>query len=237
MTRKRSILEHPALPYWGALWLAALVGLGVMVLPDWVIGRAVVVSRIDAVFPDLLPPLDLARHVAISLAAAVVVGLVGLMLFLLVSRALRRRHMHDWNELASELDSAPEELAERMPRPLRVREELDEGFDAEDDTATYVEEAQFEACPPDSDVSIRSGDDTAERWEEAELAELVERFDRALDAFQRDRIVQADQAPSPANIPVEAEAPEPIEDVTSDHSTERAELRAALDHLARARRD
>ena len=239
MTRKRSIFEHPALPLWGALWLAALVGLGVMVLPDWVIGRAVVASEIDAVVPDLLPPLDLARHIAISLAAAAVAGLVGLVLFSLVSRMVRRRHTPDWDELTSELDVAPEELAERVPRPLRVREELDEGFDAEDDMAPYVQEADFVSCSPDiGDQQLTRGEST-ESLEDADLATLVERFDRALDRLTLDWSDPEQPSPSSATAPAASFEPavDPVDDLPNDQTSERAELRAALDHLARARKE
>ena len=210
MTRRRSILDHPALPLWGALWLAALAGLAVFVLPDRVIGRVLVASRLDALVPQLLPPLDLARHAAISLVTAVGAGLVGLAIFALIRRIARRRRHPEWAELAAELDLPAHEPEERVTRPLMVREELEDGFD------TITPDAEIagasEAAPPYPDARDPADADS-------DLATLVARFDRALDRF-----IGARSAP---------DRMDPVARPQGSH----AELRAALAHLARSRED
>jgi hypothetical protein len=118
---KAPISSHPAFPAIVALWFAALLGLGSMVLPVALIERLVSVTRIGAVIPAAEPPLGFTARAAIALAASIAGSLGGLSLARKVARS-----------------SAPEPRArsfeiggERQCRPISAHEELgDDGLDS-----------------------------------------------------------------------------------------------------------
>ena len=76
--RKRPpVIAHPAFPAVVALWLAALMGVGMFILPIQLLERIVGATGIAAIVPAAAPPLGFTARAAIALAAALVGALLG----------------------------------------------------------------------------------------------------------------------------------------------------------------
>lgn len=243
MAQRRPITSHPAFAPLIALWFAALLGLGVAVLPTLLLERILGGSGLAA-----LVPLTAAGRVIASGAAALAGGLLGLALALPFARHGRRdpRPIYDEHALPMEESVAEEPIR----RPLRVREELGEGAD-EDGEAPAM--PGVTASPPEPAAAARVGEAKAEEGfmiltpqpvhpprPAADMDALLAQFDNALAVFRSGE----EPAPAPAAgspDPVHAfvarqtgtPAPTPLGGLMPDHQ---AELRAALDKLARAHR-
>lgn len=246
MAQRRPISSHPAFAPLIALWFAALFGLAVAVLPAPLLERALSASGLDA-----LVPLTAAGRVVASGAAALAGALLGLLLAALLARRARRDPRPIYEDVAIPLD----EIAIEQParRPLRVREELGEGPGEADEPATMP---GFTDSPSET-----GGESRIAEAEEgfmiltpqpvhpprpaADIEGLLAQFDNALAAFRAE-----EEQPGPARVagrhdpvhafvarqtgaPVPGAAPSPLGGPMPDHQ---AELRAALDKLARAHR-
>jgi hypothetical protein len=77
---KAPISAHPAFPAIVALWFAALLGLGSLVLPIALIEKLVTVTGIASLIPAAEPPLGFTARAGIALAASIAGALVGLAL-------------------------------------------------------------------------------------------------------------------------------------------------------------
>jgi hypothetical protein len=121
---KAPISTHPAFPAIVALWFAALLGLGSLVLPVELIERLVSASGVASVIPAAAPPLGFTAHVSIALTGAIAGALLGLTLARKVARAHSREPQGRSFALG---DSAP-------PRPISARDELGE----EDPDASFA---------------------------------------------------------------------------------------------------
>jgi hypothetical protein len=77
---KPPISTHPAFPAIVALWFAALLGLGSLVLPIALLERVVTVTGIAALIPSAAPPLGFTAHAGIALAGAIAGAALGLAL-------------------------------------------------------------------------------------------------------------------------------------------------------------
>lgn len=118
------ISRHPAFPAIVALWFAALLGIGSLVLPASLFETAIGASGIAGVLPAAEPPLGVSARILIALVAATLGVIAGLFIARKVaaaqgqaSRAPRRAP-----RAATEAPSAK--------RPISAHEELwSEGFD------------------------------------------------------------------------------------------------------------
>ena len=243
MAQRRPITTHPAFVPLLALWFTALLGLAVAVLPAPLLERGLAAIGLAGYTP--LTPVG---RVTASGAAA----LIGLLLGLALALPLARRARRDPRPIYAEEEFAAEPFAgeESVRRPLRVREELAE--DLPSDTVP-AEDAEHPSPP----VTPRKAHETAiSEAEEGfmiltpqpvhpprpapDLEGLLEQFDTALAAFRSGEDAAPAQ-PSGGADPVHAfvarqtgtPAPSPLGGRMPDHQ---AELRAALDKLARAHR-
>ena len=235
MAQRRPIASHPAFAPLVALWFAALLGLGVAVLPGALVERALAGFELNA-----LTPLSTTGRLVASGVAALVGGLVGLAL----GRLLARRLLHDPRPIYSEPEPVVEELEDIEParRPLRVREELADGFDGEpEDSARAVDTARRPAAGRlEEGLMILTPQPAHPPRPAPDLDALLAQFDDALAAYGEDeepRPAPGDGEPDPVHAFVArqtgAPAPSPLGGTIPDHQ---AELRAALDKLARAQR-
>lgn len=87
---KQPISAHPAFAVIVALWFAALLGLGSLVLPAVLLDRLVVGTGIASLVPAASPPLGMTAHAAIAAAAAVAGAFMGLAIARRVARAQER---------------------------------------------------------------------------------------------------------------------------------------------------
>ncbi|MBX9897980.1 MAG: hypothetical protein K2Y17_08810 [Qipengyuania sp.] len=241
MAQRRPITSHPAFAPFLALWFAALLGLGVAVLPAPLLERA-----LGALGAAALVPLTAAGRLMASGVAAAMGAALGLALALPLYRRGRRdpRPIYAEPELPVEHSVAQEPVR----RPLRVREEL----------AEHAPEAAGEGGSGDGALSnAASGSEPPLGQAEEgfmiltpqpvhpprpaqDIDTLLEQFDSALAAFRTgDESRSAGEAgdPDPVRAFVARQtgtpAPSPLGGRMPDHQ---AELRAALDKLARAHR-
>lgn len=112
-TAKPPISAHPAFPAVVALWFAALLGIGSMVLPVVLIERVVELTGISALVPAAAPPLGLVARSLIALASALAGAAIGLA----IARRIGRAHH-------AERPSRAAKLAKGTRRPIDVNEEL-----------------------------------------------------------------------------------------------------------------
>ncbi len=147
----RPLSSLPAFPVLVALWFAALLGAGTFVLPAAIFESAASATGLAEIIPAAQPPLGNTARLAITIAAAVLGGLIGLFVAWQVRRASRPAHAAD----PSDVPLAAEEQANPSA-----------GEDSEAPTAwqawheNMTEDAGEYGDTPDSDVD---GSDEAER--------------------------------------------------------------------------
>jgi hypothetical protein len=110
------VSTHPAFPAIVALWFAALLGIGSLVLPVALIERLVSVTGLAAVFPVAAPPLGFTARAGIALGGAIAGALVGLAL----ARKVAQAHAPE----PKARSFAYEEV--RQCRPISAHDELGE---------------------------------------------------------------------------------------------------------------
>lgn len=238
MAQRRPIASHPAFAPVVALWFAALFGLGVAVLPDALVERALAALGLNA-----LIPLSAAGRLAASGGAALAGGLIGLAL----GRLLARRLLHDPRPIYSEPEPrAAEDVQPLEParRPLRVREELAEGFPGgagasveSSEAPTGADEERFRS---EETFMILTPQPAHPPRPAPDLDALLAQFDNALAEYSatgEPRAAPRTGDPDPVHAFVARQtgspAPSALGGTLPDHQ---AELRAALDKLARAQR-
>jgi hypothetical protein len=248
MTAKvqRPITSHPAFATLIALWAAAVLGLTVAVLPAAVLERWLASAGLTD-----FAPLTASLRAAVGATAAIVGGLLGYAL----ARRLIRYAGRDPRPVYSEADVDYSEYAGEPPlrrRPLHVREELADGFGDESQVmqapAQEVEIAQ--SLPPVSAAEKQAGDGFMILTPQPihpprpapDLETLLEQFDSAFAAFKtREERRGAGGNERAGADPVQtfvarqraAQDRSPIGGLVPDHQ---AELRAALDKLAKSQR-
>jgi len=251
MARRRPITSHPAFAPLIALWLAALLGLIVAVLPAAVLEGVLVGLGLDP-----LTPLTLALRLVLGALAASVGGLIGYAL----ARRYSGRAGDDPRPVYAEAEPEPPEPMGEAParRPLRVREELADGFGDESQVSSQPAASYPDASPNTRAAPLADSSEPPEGFmiltpqpvhpplPAPDLETLLEQFDSAFAAF---RAADGKQAGAPDGgrgaDPVQAfvarqtgtagvsPAPSPMGGLVPDHQ---AELRAALDKLARSQR-
>lgn len=235
MVHRRPITSYPVFAPLIALWMAALMGLTVAVLPAYAIERG-----LHAVGLDGLVPVTFLLRLIVGLAAA---GL-GALLGYAVARGIARRAGADPRPVHTEHDSDFEAPAEpRRRRPLHVREELEGGFGDESRVPARAT-IQAERARLDEDAfMILTPQPIHPPPPEPDLEALLEQFDSAFVAFCDSDRRQAEAGDLPASDPVQSfvarqmatprggTGTSPIGGLVPDHQ---AELRAALDKLARS---
>jgi hypothetical protein len=126
---KAPISTHPAFPAIVALWFAALLGLGSLVLPVALIEKLVTVTGISSLISAAEPPLGFTARAGIAIAASFAGAVVGLFLA---------------RKVASSSAPAPQGRSfalgtERQCRPISAPDELgEEGLDSPDPVPTPV---------------------------------------------------------------------------------------------------
>lgn len=118
------ISKHPAFPAIVALWFAALLGIGSLVLPASLFEAAIGASGIASVLPAAEPPLGVTARILIALVAA----LLGVISGLLIARKIAAAQGQPIRAPRRAPPAASEALSAK--RPISAHEELwSEGFD------------------------------------------------------------------------------------------------------------
>ena len=137
---KAPVSAHPAFPAIVALWFAALLGLGSLILPVALIERLVAVTGVASLVPSAAPPLGFTARVSIALGGAIAGALIGLALAHRVARTASRegepRRFFEASEMLISADEPGEKGPETGPgtemRPESGPEATeDAGFEAE----------------------------------------------------------------------------------------------------------
>jgi hypothetical protein len=236
---------HPAFPAIVALWFAALLGIGSLVLPVALIERIVAATRLASVLPSAAPPLGFAARGGIALGCAVAGALLGLALARKVAQA------HTPEPRGRQFTQA------RECRPISAHDELGEdGLEAEPARAhkrrvlAIAEDdarSTFLATVPVPGESATEApalpDDAAEApvAAESDALDLSDFADlEAIDEFEGDDampdLVTDPTFDAPSEIDVAAEPPslqdQPMTDLTDRDTNEASEAPAnAVDPL------
>lgn len=121
------ISTHRAFPAIVALWFAALLGIGSLVLPVDLVGRLVQLTDLAVVFPSAAPPLGFTARIGIALACAIGGALTGLVL----ARKVARSHVSEMRARTPRFEQV------RPCRPIQVHDELgEEGLGTGSDAAS-----------------------------------------------------------------------------------------------------
>lgn len=118
------VSAHPAFPVIVALWFAALLGLGSLVLPTALFERFITGSGLAEVYEAARPPLGVTARIAIALAAAALGALAGIAIARKVSAANTPQPV---TRRAAALRSAAQSAPMAVKRPISAHEELGAG--------------------------------------------------------------------------------------------------------------
>jgi len=135
------ISAHPAFPAIVALWFAALLGLGSLVLPIALIERLVTVTRIASLIPAAEPPLGFTARAAIALGASIAGAVIGLLLARKVANSSPAEPRGRSFSIGSE----------RECRPISAHDELGEdGLDSASSMASLQQKRRSLAIAEDN---------------------------------------------------------------------------------------
>ncbi|MGX7896339.1 hypothetical protein [Tsuneonella sp. HG222] len=112
---KAPISTHPLFPAIVALWFAALLGLGSLILPTILLERLVTVTGLSSLVPQAAPPLGFTARAVLALAASA----SGAVLGLVVARQVAQNHAPKPKARFVDADS-------REFRPISAHDELGE---------------------------------------------------------------------------------------------------------------
>lgn len=242
MARRGAITRHPAFAPLIALWFAALLGLTLAVLPTPVLERA-----LGAVGLGWLVPLTLAGRLGSSVLAAAIGALGGYGL----AKLLMRRASSYPRPLYAEEEPLVGGGASEPPvrRPLHVREELANGFGDESQVTPGRQEPSpfaHAGTQREEGFMILTPQPIHPPHPVPDLESLLDQFDSAFATFRAGEELRPSAARQPPGAdPVQAFVaqqtgapalsanPSPMGGLVPDHQ---AELRAALDKLARSQR-
>ena len=159
---KQPISTHKAFPIIVALWFAALLGLGSLVVPVAVIEQIVAATGLPKILSFTAPPLGMTARALIALAFALAGGAAGLF----IARQVAKAHS--------------KELDESGRTPIAAHDELgSEGFDAPRRRSLFVDDSEtprevYEEAPlPVAEVAMPH-EVTVEEEQVDELLEELE---------------------------------------------------------------
>ncbi|TIX48950.1 hypothetical protein [Alteraurantiacibacter aquimixticola] len=149
--RKAPVSTHPAFPFIVALWFAALLGLGSLVVPVALVEMLVVKTGISSIVSAAAPPLGFTARAMIAIAFTVLGGLAGLT----IARRIGQIHGQRAISHARAPISAHEELGDEgfdgpAPRSRRRALALDAGTQSRD----FDEAAPLPAVPVEAEESV-----------------------------------------------------------------------------------
>lgn len=116
MTQTRTRAGRPpitasrAFPWIGALWLAALLGVGSLIVPVALLERASVASGLASVVPAAAPPLGSTAQALVALVGTLVGALLGLVLARRIAAAKRPALTEEAGSAISEESDVPEDI-------------------------------------------------------------------------------------------------------------------------------
>jgi hypothetical protein len=218
---KAPISTHPAFPAIVALWFAALLGLGSMVLPIALFENLSTVTGIAALVPSAEPPLGFTARAVIALAGAFGGAAIGLLLARQVARShtpkprsLAPAEAHECRPISAH-DELGEEglgLSDSIPTG-RKRRSLAPGRDwispeAVPETNTAMDDEpgdSAEAHLPTQDQTMTEGQSFHPgEWDQADEPEVAEAGDRSIETpAPQLSVVEPDHAGPGSHLPLD----------------------------------
>lgn len=201
---KPPISQHPAFPAIVALWFAALLGIGSLVLPVALFESLVIATGLHTVVSAAEPPLGVAARILIALVGAGLGALAGLYIARKVTAA----------QAAPRFVPVPvrrePKSAEPAKRPISAHEEL--GADGFDEPVEDLRSAPIPGRRRALSLTEESGpsellDYAPLPGADAEIVMLAEEEPPALEDEALDLTAFADHSPEPVEEPEAAEAP------------------------------
>jgi hypothetical protein len=229
-TGKPPISAHPAFPVIVALWFAALLGIGSLVLPAVLFERAAAASGIADMVPAAQPPLGVTARIAIALAAAVLGAVGGLFIARKAAAAqgasrpvrLRAATLEQYDdvspakrpisareELGSDTLDAPVEDDEPQRPPLPGRRRALSVTD-ESGPSDFLEFAPLPGARFDAEPARVVLEEAVDEDEAFELSDFAEAEPEAESDSEDIAVAASFEAPAPVAFEPEPEpAPEP----------------------------
>jgi hypothetical protein len=237
---KPPISTHPAFPAIVALWFAALLGLGSLVLPIALLERLIAVSGIASLVPSAAPPLGFTAHAAIALVAAIAGSALGLLLArkIAVAHASEAAARHFSAEAAHPRRpfSAHDELGEEGlapsfgTAPVVVQKRRSLALSEDNRRSTYLEAAPLPGVGSDAPAYLPVGTPAppfaeADAREPLELGEFRDLNETAYDTGEIDSDPALEALRSRIHTPAEtAFQDQPMTDpFSSDPSNDRGD--------------
>lgn len=209
------VSAHPAFPAIVALWFAALLGLGSLIMPVALVERVVGATGLAAVFPAAAPPLGFTARAAIALVATLGGAMLGLWAARRVAAPRDAAPVRDQRKTSRRLLDAQDDLDEDdaidvpaflEPRPAGTRRR-----------ALAIEE---ESGPSDflTVAPLPGADDFAEEAaiegtsfpDMAAEADDLEEGEETLDLGESEEFLEFDPAPAVIEQPAPFAAPAPM---------------------------
>lgn len=190
---KAPVSAHPAFPAIVALWFAALLGIGTLVLPVVLLERMAEASGLSSLFVAAQAPLGMTARIVIALVAAAIGGLVG------IAIAARIAASHKAGDQSSATSASAPFEGQAAKRPISALEELGpDGIDAD----------AADATPTDAESWI---DDTEQATPVADHAPFDD-SDRAPGHQPQDSEIEAHWHSSTEDALEETRAPLPVDE-------------------------
>ncbi|NTZ43855.1 hypothetical protein G7A66_12325 [Altererythrobacter sp. SALINAS58] len=121
---KAPISSHAAFPAIVALWFAALLGLGSLILPVALFESVSRAANLGAILPAAAPPLGVSARIGIASLAAIVGGLLGLLIARRVARLQAADAPRERDPLAPLLRTGDSHPDAPLKRPIFAHAEL-----------------------------------------------------------------------------------------------------------------
>lgn len=114
-TRPEPITRHPLFPAIVALWFAALLGVGSLVLRTALLERLVLTTGLDTMITAAAPPLGIKARLLVALALGLLGAVTGWLLALRVARPAARRAPQVFKVADVDLPKAPRQESRQAP--------------------------------------------------------------------------------------------------------------------------
>ena len=114
-TRPEPITRHPLFPAIVALWFAALLGVGSLVLSTTLLERLVLTTGLDTMITAAAPPLGIKARLLVALALGLLGAVTGWLLALRVARPAARRAPQVFKVADVDLPEAPRQESRQAP--------------------------------------------------------------------------------------------------------------------------
>ena len=231
---KPPLTANPAFRWVVALWFAALLGVGSMIVPVALLENAITATGLAAIVPQAAPPLGFTAQALVALVGTVGGAVLGLLLARMVARGGKTKSV-DAEPVRRAL-SASEDLADfddLDARAAAIGRRRSLAIDPEEGPSDFLQVAPVPAVK--SREEIAEVEEIDQHWEDARAAEPV-RAEAPRQVFQPDPQFAAEEEPFELDASAELTGPQDefdhaaaAEELAEEPQIERQEFIAVAD--------